>query len=69
MAEVSGNPGVNEEPYGKVPMERIAVGNAGAYTIADDQKIMPAMKRIDFDPSSRTRNVAARNATGMEAGE
>lgn len=65
----NGNPGVNQEPYGKVPLERVAPGNAGAYAIADNQKIMPGMKRIDFDPSSRTRTVAPKNATGEIAGE
>lgn len=65
----SGNPGINQEPYGKAPVERTVPGNAGAYAIADSQKTMPAMKRVDFDPSSRTRNVAARNAEGQMAGE
>lgn len=65
----NGNPGVNQEAYGSVPVERVVKGNAGAYSIADSQKTMPAMKRIDFDPSSSTRNVAARNAVGEMAGE
>lgn len=63
------NTGINQEPYGSVPVERVAVGNAGAYAIADDQKTMPSMKRVDFAPSSSTRTVAAKNATGEMAGE
>ncbi len=60
---------INAEAYGGVPVEKVAVGNAGAYAIADSQKIMPSMKRVDFDPSSSTRTVAAKNATGEMAGE
>lgn len=69
MKDMNRNPGMNEEPYGSAPVERVAPGNAGAYAIADSQKTMPSMKRIDFDPSSRTRSVAARNAEGQLAGE
>lgn len=61
--------GINQEPYGSTPVEKVAVGNAGAYAIADSQKTMPSMKRVDFDPSSSTRVVAPRNAVGEMAGE
>ncbi len=66
---MEGNPGMNQEPYGKAPVERVVPGNAGAYAIADSQKTMPSMKRIDFDPSSRMRTVAPKNAEGQMAGE
>lgn len=61
--------GINQEPYGSVPVEKVAPGNAEAYAIADSQKTMPSMKRVDFDPSSSTRVVAPRNAVGEMAGE
>jgi len=61
--------GINQEAYGSIPVEKVAVGNAGAYTIADSQKTMPSMKRVDFDPSSSTRVIAPKNATGDMAGE
>ncbi len=67
--ENSGNPGENQEAYGSVPVEKVAVGNAGAYAIADSQKTMPGMTRKDFSPSGTVRNVAAKNAVGQMAGE
>jgi hypothetical protein len=63
------NTGINQEAFGSVPVERVAVGNSTAYSIADSQKTMPSMKRVDFDPSSSTRTVAAKNAVGEMAGE
>lgn len=62
-------PGVNQEAYGTVPKEKAAVGNAGAYAIADNQKTMPSMKHVTFDPSSSTRVIGPRNAEGQMAGE
>jgi len=64
-----GNPGENQEAYGKVPVEKVAVGNGPANAIADDQKTMPSMKRVDFSPSSSTRTIGAKNAVGEMAGE
>lgn len=61
--------GINQEAYGSVPVEQVMPGNAGAYTIANNMKTMPSMKRVDFDPSSSTRVVAPKNATGDMAGE
>lgn len=63
------NTGINQEAYGSVPVEKVMPGNAGAYAIADSQKTMPSMKRVDFDPSSSTRVVAPKNAVGEMAGE